>query len=484
MAGLEKRVEVEKKDIVRGVTLEQEVQQLRELVRQLQKEVARLQAENAQLREENGRMLAENEQLRAELEKATGKKGTPASFVKANRPKQEKKVRKRRDSKHNQARKREKATRVEKHQLAACPECGEALGRQRVYYRRQVIEIPEPQPVEVIEHQIEKGWCSHCHRWHWPQMNWSGVVMGQGRIGVRLAGLVAYLRAQMRVPVRTIQQYLETVHQFKLSVGEISGLCQRVVRHLAAVREQLQTEVRASPVVHMDETGWREGGQNGYIWCLVTDKPQPVRYYEYHQSRAGAVAQEMLGTFKGHLVSDFYSAYNIYRGPHQRCWPHLLGDVHDLREQQGHNADVENWTLAVKAQYQRAQEALASAQTEQDRQTFYDLLLTMTHELALPYAQVDHPCRALAKRLLRHEDELFQFVLHPHVPPDNNLAERALRSLVVQRKISGGSRSPQGSSARMALATLFETWKARQLNPLLQCWRELGLPLEPALLSP
>lgn len=484
MAGLEKGEEVEEKDIVLGMTLEQEVQQLRELVRQLQKEVARLQGENGQLREENRRLRAENEQLRAELEKATGKKAQPASFVKANRPKQEKKARKRRESKHNQARRLEKATRVEKHRLAVCPDCGEALGRQRVYHRRQVIDIPAPQPVEVIEHQIEKGWCSQCRRWHRPEVDWSGVVIGQGRMGVRLAGLVAYLRAQLRQPIRTIQEYLETVHQLKLSVGEISGLCQRVVKQLAAVREQLQAEVRASPVVHMDETGWREAGQNGYIWCLVTEQPQPVRYYEYHQSRAGAVAQQMLGPFKGHLVSDFYSAYNIYPGPHQRCWPHLLGDVHDLREQQGDNADVGDWTRAVKAQYQRAQEALASAQTEQDRQTFYDLLLTMTHELALPYAQVDHPCRPLAKRLLRHEDELFQFVLHPHVPPDNNLAERALRSLVVQRKISGGSRSPQGSKTRMALATLFETWKARRLNPLLQCWRELGLPLAPALPSP
>lgn len=466
------------------MTLEQEVKQLRELVQQLQAEVARLQAENAQLRAENAQLRAENAKLRAQLEKVQGEKAAPPPFVKANRLKKEKEPRKKREAKHNQARKLETPTRVEKHTLTTCPDCNEALQGGSLHYRRQVIEIPEPQPVEIVEHQVEKRWCSRCRRWHWPVMAWQGVVIGQGRIGVRLAGLVGYLRAVLRVTIRIIQQYLETVHQVKLSVGEISALCRRVTEELAAVGERLKEEARASPVVHMDETGWREDGQNGYIWCLVVDAPQPVRYYEYYQSRAGAVAQEMLGTFKGHLVSDFYSAYNIYRGPHQRCWPHLLGDVHDLREQQGDNADVENWTLAVKAQYQRAQEALASAPTEQDRQTFYDLLLTMTHELALPYAEVDHPCRALAKRLLRHEDELFQFVLHPHVPADNNLAERALRSLVVQRKISGGSRSAQGSKTRMALASLFETWKARQLNPLLQCWRELGLPVDPIPASP
>ena len=63
----------------------------------------------------------------------------------------------------------------------------------------------------------------------------------------------------------------------------------------------------------------------------------------------------------------------------------------------------------------------------------------MVRLFGLMYAQVDHPCRALAKRVLRHMDELFLFVLYPDLPSDNNLAEGALRPLVVQRKISGGS---------------------------------------------
>ena len=446
------------------MTLAEEVEQLRRAVQQLSKEVVRLRTENAQLRAENDRLRAENAQLREEnaqlreeLERQRGEKASPPSFVKANRAKKEKKPRRRRDPKHNQARRLEQPTRVEKHRLAACPDCGGALVNSTVHYRRQVIEIPEPQPVEVVEYQIEKGWCRQCRRWHRPTVDWNGVVIGQGRMGVRLTGLVGYLRAVLRLPVRTIQEYLETVHRLQLSVGAISDLCRRVTEQLAAVGEQLQGEARASPVAHMDETGWREEGQNGYIWCLVSDTPQPVRYYEYHKSRGQPVAQAMLGGFKGHLVSDFYAGYNIYGGPHQRCWVHLLGDLHALGEQHKDNDEVVAWAQAVKEQYRRAQEAVRQAQTAQDRQTFYDLLVTMTDNLALPYAQAEHPCRPLAKRLLRHEDELFQFVLHPHVPTNNNLAERALRSLVVQRKISGGSRSPAGSKTRMALASLFET---------------------------
>jgi len=95
--------------------------------------------------------------------------------------------------------------------------------------------------------------------------------------------------------------------------------------------------------------------------------------------------------------------------------------------------------------------------------------------LGLEYAQAKgHPCQALAKRLLRHQDELFQFVLVEGLSADNNLAERSIRPLVVVRKISGGSQSAEGSKTRMALASLFETWQTRGLNPFAECLKLLS----------
>ena len=72
----------------------------------------------------------------------------------------------------------------------------------------------------------------------------------------------------------------------------------------------------------------------------------------------------------------------------------------------------------------------------------------------------------------RHIKELFVFVAQPEVPPDNNAAERSLRPLVISRKISGGTRSERGTDTKMTLASLFGTWRAQGLNPLLAC-REL-----------
>jgi transposase len=87
-----------------------------------------------------------------------------------------------------------------------------------------------------------------------------------------------------------------------------------------------------------------------------------------------------------------------------------------------------------------------------------------------------HPCWALAKRLLRHQEELFLFVLVPDLPADNNLAERSIRPLVIMRKISGGSRSDEGSKTRLTLASLLATWQARHLNPFVECLAALQHP--------
>jgi len=86
----------------------------------------------------------------------------------------------------------------------------------------------------------------------------------------------------------------------------------------------------------------------------------------------------------------------------------------------------------------------------------------------------DHPCHALAQRLMRHQDELFQFVVRDGVSADNNLAERAIRPLVVIRKVSGGTRSDKGTKTRLGLASLFGTWHVRGANPFVECFRLLS----------
>jgi hypothetical protein len=297
---------------------------------------------------------------------------------------------------------------------------------------------------------------------------------------VRIASLCAYLRTTLRLPIRRIQAYLLTMHQLSLSIGEIVELLHQVARTLQPVVASLKQQARASPILHGDETSWRENGRNGYIWAFSTPGEEAVRYYEYDHSRSQAVVKRILGgQFDGHLVSDFYVGYNDYAGKHQRCWTHLLRDLHELKEQQRDLPEVIAWAQDVRALYDEVQQWLKAHPNASvaEREGQYVSLVARSHRLGLRYASTaHHACCALAKRLLRHEDELFQFVLIEGLSADNNLAERSIRPLVVIRKISGGSRSTEGTKTRMALASLFETWLARKLNPFAECLKLLCQP--------
>jgi transposase len=289
-------------------------------------------------------------------------------------------------------------------------------------------------------------------------------VIGQGRIGVRVASLVSYLRTTLRLPFRLIQSYLATLHNLQLSVGEIVELTHDVREQLQPQADQFKAAVQTSTVTHGDETSWREAGQNGYAWAFVTAGPAAVRYFEFAHSRGHLIAQRILGAdWRGWLVTDFYAAYNLIPGRHQRCWVHLLRDLHDLKQAQADHPAVVQWATDVRKLYDEAQAWLAAhpAPTLVERRTEYADLFTRACRLGEQYALTyDHPCCTLAKRLLRHQDELFQFVLVPGLPADNNLAERSIRPLVIMRKISGGSRSEEGTKTRLTLASVLQTWAA------------------------
>lgn len=446
-------------------------------------EAERLVAENHELRQALAAALARIAVLEAQIDE----RGGPPAFVKPNRQKakREGEPRQKRAGVHNTSRQRMAASRVERHALEHCPDCNYRLRGESLDYSRQVIELPPPPPVEVIEHQVVKRWCPHCERWRSPQLDLSGQVLGRNRFGVRLTALIGYLRTALRLPVAQVQSYLATLHNVHVSGGEVVKLAHDARQQLQGQADGLLAMVRQQPVVHQDETGWRQDGRNGYVWATVSEGPEAVRYYEYSASRSHVVAQRLLGErFRGVLVSDFYAAYNLIPGYHQRCWVHLLRDLHALKEEHPARDDVLAWTAAVRQLYDEGQAWLSHhpAPRDDERQRQYRTLHQRSVRLGQQYAQDKaHPCWALAKRLLRHQDELFLFVRWPAVPADNNLAERSLRPLVIARKISGGTRSHEGTKTRLTLASLFDTWQARHLNPFLECLAALQ---RPALATP
>ena len=464
------------------------------------------------LRQELAKAHALIAQLRAEVEQLRGSgsgSGLPA-FIKPSTPKskaqqpQDKPPRRKRAKDQNGSRKRDTPTRTVQHMLETCPDCAYPLRYPTLAKRRQVVELPPPQPVDVTEHQLFRSWCARCCKWHYASVDLSGQVLGHGRIGVRIASLIAYLSSCMRMPVRLIREYLYTIHNLTISAGEVVGLLHRVAEAPALKQgaRDIQQQVRHSRVVYADETGWRQAGQNGYVWSFST--PAGERLYHYNRSRAGDIPKGILGfgsEFKGVLCSDFYCGYNNYEGEHQRCWAHLLRDLHALKEDHPHNEEAIEWAKSVRKLYEQAKELLLPQELgpPQDdeaarhphkhaqRQAAYRRLVAQAACLGRKYAtakQYDgHPCHALCKRLLRHQDELFQFMLVPGLSSNNNPAERSVRPVVVSRKVSGGTQSPRGSATRMTLASVMGTWRAKKINPFDKCLAVLSQP-QPQPLAP
>lgn len=360
-------------------------------------------------------------------------------------------------------RRMEPTDRVE-HAVEICPDCGTGLSGGWTHRTREVIEIPES-AVRVTEHVMIARNCPVCRKRRLPKLELGGVVVGRQRLGVNLVSLVVTLRERARLPIRTIQWYLRTVHGLKLSEGAIVGVIHRAAEAARGAVAEVLDRIRGSPVVFADETGWRQDGVNGFVWTFGT----PTERYFVRCSRSGRVVGEVLGDRSGGvLVSDFYAAYNRYPGLKQRCWAHLLRDIHDLKGAHPGDENLARWAGAVREVYIKAVEF--SGADVRERSAARRRLEKRLLALCRPYVDDTSAVqRRLCRRVERFIKELFVFVAEPGVPSDNNAAERSLRHLVVGRKISGGTRSPRGTDSRMTLASLFGTWHARNVNPLVAC---------------
>lgn len=344
--------------------------------------------------------------------------------------------------------------------------------------RRQVIVLP-PVQAEVVEHIVLERRCRQCGavcRGTMPDL--SGEVGVGRRLGWSVAAEVAVLRTKLRLPLASLQWLLDHHWGLRVSAGALCALSDEAARAGRDAYDGLLAEARASPAIHIDETGWRQDGRNGFIWTVSTPR---LRYFHYTPSRAGSVARRLIGEeYEGVTVSDFYTAYDQLDGLHQRCWAHLLRDIHELRTQYPDDAGLAAWAEAVHDLYHRAIawasliEPRSPGERDAARRGFERELLDLCREQPVAARQA-----TLCKRVERYHPELFMFVADAAVPATNNAAERALRPLVIARKISGGSRSAWGSQTRMILQSLVATWELRGQDPVTAMQALLQAPRPP-----
>ena len=390
-----------------------------------------------------------------------------AEWIKPNASKKEKGPRKKRMQSF--ARQSLPATQVRYHAIEECPECGRKLSGGSLKWTHTVIDIPQT-PVEVTDNLFFERYCGVFQKRWVPDAGavLGDVVVGKKSVGIRLMSLIAHLKTSCRVPIGLIRHLLFSLYGVKISRGEIAEILHAVSEIGKPEYESLLEKVRGSPVVHGDETGWRQDGVNGCLWSFST--PQ-VRYFTHRLSRGSVVVTEVLGEdFAGTLVTDFYGAYNIYDGLKQRCWIHFGRDLKSLSEKHADEQSVVSWVDAALGVYYRAKDTVSLSYPDMERCRLRIGFESELQALAEPYlATKDAPQRVLAQRIDRFLGELFTFVQYPGVPSENNAAERAIRPAVIARKVSGGTRSSRGSDTMSVLRSLFETWRLQGRNPIDAC---------------
>jgi len=325
-----------------------------------------------------------------------------------------------------------------------CPQCGAAL-EDKGTESHCVLDLP-PLKVERILYQLPKQYCPHCRQTYQPRVP---GVFPKSLYGNQLMATVASMHYLHGIPMGRICQQIE------IGLGALIQLFHRLAQLLAPVPRRLVEQYRQSPVQHADETGWRNDGQNGYVWLFATDK---ISLFLFRKTRSSSVAREVFGDqpLPGTLVVDRYSVYNKAPCALQYCYAHLLREVGDLEREFPENTEVKSFVgtlapLLATAMNLRSL-SLSDAQFYEQASQVKSQILEVVHSPAQHLA-----IRRIQEIFHENEERLYRWAEDRKIPAENNLAERDLRFAVIARKVSFGSQSQAGAQTRGVLMTTLHT---------------------------
>jgi len=385
---------------------------------------------------------------------------------------------------------------VVEHRPPACMHCQTPLegapvvGRER----RQVHELP-PLRLLVHEHQAVRVRCPACGAVS--AGTFPSEASSRAQYGPRVRALAVYLVQAQFVPFGRAQQLLADLFGMRLGRGSVVSWVQQAARTLAPVEAQIKAALTGAPVLHNDETGVRRGGRLAWVHVASTGR---LTHYAIHAKR-GSEATDAVGIlppFRGVSVHDGWVGYRTYTA----C-RHALCNVHHLREltyleEEYHQA----WAGELKALLRQMHTAAAQARAQglravpptqhaRLRARYQDVLAVGLAANPPPAAPrrpgqrgrlAQSPARNLLEPLAFGQEQVLAFLDDLAIPFDNNQAERDLRGLKMQQKVSGCFRSEAGADAFARLRGYLATLR-KQGQALLAALETVfaGQPLYPAL---
>ena len=319
---------------------------------------------------------------------------------------------------------------------------------------QQVAELCD-NPLEITEYRLYGYRCSICGEVVWAELP-PGVVEGQ-LFGPRLQALIAYMKGSLHASYTGLAEFCREVLDIDVSRSHMCNTIARVSDALARPYEELAGHVPGESVLNIDESGWKDKGVKYWIWVFSASA---ISFFHIARSRGSRVLVEVIGkTYGGTIVSDFFSAYVKYaNGLQQFCLAHLVRDIKFLTtlpagtdKRFGRRLLIEFkrlfhfWHLRDKIPKER-----------------FDRIMFRIRDRVLHLAEVHangerSKSRTLARRFVKHGEAIFRFLFDPAVEPTNNAAERSIRTAVIDRRITQGSRSLMGRQWNERIWTVLGT---------------------------
>jgi len=368
------------------------------------------------------------------------------------------------------------------HDLHAVAACGAE--------RRQVVDVPLPRVV-VREYRAEQKQCPHCQ--HITIAAFPAGVRAPIHYGPHIGATAVYLVQQQLLPLARTCEVMRDLLGVQMSEGTVGDLIHRCAGQLANVEQQITEALQHAEVIHQDETGLDVAGQR--YWMHVTCTPTLTHYHvDASRGQAALEAIGILPQFTGISVHDGWGSYFLYDCQHAACIVHLLRDLVFLEEQGIPWAtDLKSLLLDMKEATEQAREQgkpwLDPLEVADWEAQFLCLLDEgdQAHPRAMAPPGTRGRCkqsdaRKLLDRLRKRQQAVLTFLEDLRVDFDNNLAERDLRMVKVQQKVSGCFRSEAFAHAFARIRGYLSTLRKQGL-PLLSALQATlsGHPILPSL---
>jgi transposase len=381
----------------------------------------------------------------------------------------------------------DKPDHIEVYTVVHCAQCQADLTEVSVsrVEKRQVFDLPVVR-LEVTEHRSEVKTCPHCG-----QANaavFPRDVTQPTQYGPRLRAQMVYFNVYHFIPLARTAEILSELYQPPISDGTIYAASVAMAAEVAPVNEQVKTYlIETAEAVHVDESGARVNGKLAWFHSASTSQ---ATYYAI-QPKRGSEAMDAIGILKerhGWVIHDAWKPYFTYeQAKHGLCNAHLVRELVFLLERRDQQwaASLLDLLLEMKRQVERATELRQTA-LPRPQQTVFE----QRYDFVIAWGETDNPppvrepnqrgrlkqspARNLLDRLITHKDKVLAFIYDFNVPFDNNLAERDIRMVKVQQKVSGGFRSSEGANVFCQVRSYISTARKngqRVLDALIQAFQ-------------